>query len=84
MAAPHEPKGWNWNPAVITLLLVIAALIASGSFYLGYERAVREQMQQQINQAAQDAIKAKERETYNAGVLDSHQPAANKPAKKGK
>lgn len=52
MAAPNKPSGWEWNPAVILLLLAIASLLAGGSWYLGYQAAV-------IDGIKQDAAESK-------------------------
>ena len=59
MAAPNKPSGWEWNPAVITLLLVLASLIAGGSWYLGYQAAVIDGIKQdaaESKRAAQTAL----------------------------
>lgn len=71
MVRPNEPKGWGWNPSVITLLLVIAGLLTSGGWYLGVQWAESRQMQKEIDAFTEDARKAKERQTYNAGQLDA-------------
>lgn len=32
---PENPKGWQFNPATATLAILIASLIAGGSYYIG-------------------------------------------------
>lgn len=59
MSQPAEPKGWGWNPSVLTLCLVVASLIAGGSYYLGHQAAIIENLQQkqvETQSVAGDAI----------------------------
>lgn len=58
MSAP-PPKVWTWNPAVITLCLVIAGLLTGGGWYLGYQQAVIENIKQKADKAASDAATVK-------------------------
>lgn len=58
MSAP-PPKVWTLNPSVVTLLIVIASLIASGGYYIGHQAAVIEGIQRQADKAASDAATVK-------------------------
>lgn len=82
---PESPKGWGWNPAVVTLCLVIVSMgvtavgaLMAGAYYLGQrdneQRHVLErieEVQQKADKAADDADKAKQLESYNAGGVDA-------------
>lgn len=65
------PRGWSWNPSVITLLILIASLLLGGGYYLGVLDAERTHMQQRLQKAEDDAFKAKQLESYNSGQLDA-------------
>src|SRR6185369_2755667 len=58
MAQPDNPRGWGWNPSVITLCLVILGIVASGAWYIGHLAAEIEflkQSQQETRSTADDA-----------------------------
>jgi hypothetical protein len=84
MATPETPKGWSLNPATVTLALLIASLIAGGSYYIGGRDAEMRSLQEQIKKAADDAAKAKQLETYNAGSVDAMKGHANSNTEKKK
>lgn len=77
MSAP-PPKVWTVNPAVVTLCLLIAGIVAGGAYYLGQRdteaKHILERVKQaedKANAAQADAAKAKQIETYNAGAVDA-------------
>lgn len=84
MATPEHPKGWQLNPATVTLSLVIAGMIATGSYYVGGRDAEMRMLQEKIQKAADDAAKAKQLETYNAGSVDAMKGHANANTEKKK
>lgn len=59
MSAPPI-KVWTINPAVITLLIVIASIIASAGYYIGHQAAVIENIQKQADDAKTAAQTAKD------------------------
>ena len=84
MSNPENPRGWSLNPATVTLAILIASLIAGGSYYIGGRDAEMRHLQDQINKAAADAAKAKQLETYNAGSVDAMKGHANSNTEKRK
>lgn len=58
MAAP-QPKVWTWNPSVLTLLLLIASMIAGGGYYLGQQDERIRTIQKQADAASAEANTAK-------------------------
>jgi hypothetical protein len=78
MVKPDTPKGWGWNPSVIglgisvvTLLLVIAGLIAAGGFWVGHQQAEIEFMRQQNQQTQAIAVDASKQATYAVKQSDT-------------
>ena len=60
MPQPDTPRGWGWNPSVITLCLVTLGIVASGAYYIGHLAAEVEFLKQQqmhTEAVAQDASK---------------------------
>ena len=84
MSNPETPKGWQLNPATVTLALVVAGMIAGGAYYMGKQEAQMQQLLFEIRQAQSDAAKAKERETYNAGSVDAIKGHGNSNTEKKK
>jgi hypothetical protein len=68
MPNPEKPNVWNWNPAVITLLLVMA----SGIYYFAHQNGVNEteikQLHEKYNEA-QVAIGAADKKAQDAKDL---------------
>lgn len=81
MAAPNNPSGWNWNPAVITLLLLLASLIAGGSWYLGYQAAVIDGIKQD---AAESKRAAQTAQAVASGGTDEEPTPTPSPTPKRK
>lgn len=81
---PENPKGWQFNPATATLAILIASLIAGGSYYIGgRDRDIR-LLEEQIKEARKNAADAKQLETYNAGSVDAMKGHANSNTEKKK
>ena len=57
MVNPSKPQ-WNWNPSVITLLLVIVGIIASGAYYMGQLSSDFKSMQRAVTASEDKADKA--------------------------
>lgn len=85
MSDPETPKGWSFNPSTITLGLVIASLIAGGSYYLGAQAEREKQIMERLRIAEHDAAEAKKFSVYAAAGSDAqtgHKPEPKKePAK---
>lgn len=60
MATPESPRGWSLNPATVTLALVIAGLIAGGSYYMGAQAERERQILERLVRAEDDARRAKD------------------------
>lgn len=84
MSTPENPKGWTFNPSTVTLALVVAGMIAAGSYYLGAKDAELKILQRQIDAYTADAAKAKQLETYNAGSVDAMKGHTNSNTEKKK
>ena len=72
MANADDPKGWNLNPAVITLALTIAGLLLIGGYYVGQRDAESRHLLERIAIAEKDAAEARKLQTYSSGVADTH------------
>lgn len=83
MVQPEIPKGWGWNPSVITLCIVVLSLVASVSYYMGSANAESKSMMMRLEKAETDAAEAKKLSAYQAGVADVHS-AESKDGKKDK
>lgn len=73
------PKVWSLNPAVVTLLILIAGMIGGGGYYLGHQAAVQNQMQRELDKVAADEKRRKELEIYNSRQTDEQDGHAIKP-----
>lgn len=60
MARPEEPKGWGWNPSVITLCILVGSLLAGGGYYIGRQASQIEMIQKQADEARKTAQDAKD------------------------
>ena len=72
MAHTETPRGWSFNPATVTLTLVILGMVAGGAYYMGQRDNEARNLLQRIEQAERDAAEAKKLQTYSAGVADTH------------
>lgn len=82
MPTPDNQKGWTFNPATVTLAILVLSLIAGGAYYIGGRDAEMRHLQNQINKAQEDAQKAKQLETYNAGSVDAMKGHSNSNTQK--
>lgn len=71
MAQPDIPRGWGWNPSVITLCIVILSIVASAAYFIGHLSAQVEQLRQQYVQTDLKAEDAKTKATYAARDVDN-------------
>jgi hypothetical protein len=82
MANSENPRGFSFNPAVITLFLMILSLVAGGGWYLGYQARQLEELRQSVIEAKQKAEHAETLGTYAAAGTDEQN--GHKPEKKTK
>ena len=78
MAQPDTPRGWGWNPSVITLCLVILSIVASAAYFIGHLTAEVEFIKQQqthTEAVAQDALKVNTFATADGDKGDGHKVA---------
>lgn len=80
MAQTETPRGWSFNPATVTLALVILGMVAAGAYYMGQRDNESRTLIERIERAERDAAEAKKLQTYSAGVADTH--AAKEEKKK--
>lgn len=88
MATPESPKGWSLNPAVVTLIILIASIVAAGAYYLGQRDAESQHLRQELQQAkdeAKAAAAAAQRaiqiSSYEAGSVDAQKGHTTKKGK---
>lgn len=82
--ATDTPKGWGWNPSVLTLCLIVAGLIAGGAYYIGHMAAQVEFLERQAQHTeavAQDAQKVATFTNATSDKGDGHKPANSNTAK---
>lgn len=82
MATPETPKGWSFNPSTVTLALVVAGMIAGGSYYLGAQAEREKQIMERLRIAEHDAAEAKKFSVYAAAGSDAQ--TGHKPEPKEK
>lgn len=82
MANPESPRGWSFNPAVITCVLTIAGMVAFGGYYMGQKDAENRQLMERIQKAEADAAEAKKLGIYAAAGQD--ESTGHKPTPKEK
>lgn len=58
MANAQDPKGWSWNPATITLMLVIMSMVAAGAYYMGNRDANDRHLIERLDKAEKSAAQA--------------------------
>lgn len=81
MPNTENPRGWSWNPAVITLTITIAGLIFGGGYYIGSTDAEKRHLLERIAVAEKNAADAKQLGTYAVSGRDSetgHKPEQKK------
>lgn len=71
MNQPEHPKGWTWNPAVITLCLIIASLLVGGGYFIGRQSMMIESIQQKTAETRAIADDARKLATYSARDVDN-------------
>ena len=71
MPNADDPKGWNLNPAVITLALTIAGLLLVGGYYVGQRDAESKYLLERITAAEKLAAEAKTIGVYAARDVDN-------------
>ena len=57
---PTQPRIWGFNPAVITLLILIGGILLSAGYYVGRQSEQINNIQRQAEDAKNDAKKAKD------------------------
>lgn len=60
MPNPERPSGWQLNPATVTLIILIAGLVAGGAYYVGKRDAESEHLLRKLEQIEKTAQQAKD------------------------
>ena len=88
MTKPESPNGWGFNPAVVTLTLVVVGMIgglismaAVGGYYLGKLDTERQMQEQRINILQDVAERARDKAIYATKEADIKSGHANPPEK---
>ncbi len=55
MARTEDPRGWSFNPATVTLAILIAGLLTGGGYYVGSTDTERKDVQQRLKTAEETA-----------------------------
>lgn len=91
MPNSESPKGWTWNPAVITLMIVIAGGVASFGYYVGQKDAENRHLLERISEidkkadaVAVKADSADKKATYAMKDADIESGHADPPKKEKK
>jgi|GEM_PF-4626875 len=85
LMATDTPKGWGWNPSVLTLCLIVAGLIAGGAYYLGHQAAIIENLEQKQIETRGVADDASKKSLYAISKVDGGDGHAEpKPSPKAK
>lgn len=82
MSEPQSPKGWTFNPSTVTLSLVIAGLIAGGSWYLGAQSERERQIMERLTVAERKADAADTKATYAVSGTDAERGHKPEPSPK--
>lgn len=78
----ETPSGWSFNPATVTLALVVAGGILTGGYLWGENVTERRHLLQRIEQAEKDAAEAKKFSIYATAGAD--EASGHKPEPKEK
>lgn len=84
MARTEDPRGWSFNPATVTLTLVIVSMVAGGAYYMGRRDNQADAIEQQLREIKGIATQADEKATYAVAGKDKedgHGPNANTNSK---
>lgn len=89
MAQPANPKGWGWNPSVITLCIVIGGILFTAGMYIQHERDAVETLQREHEATQRMAESSKRESSYAVAKVDGGDghavvTATATPAQKGK
>lgn len=67
MSTPETPRGWSFNPAVITLALVILSMVAAGAYYMGQRDSEARTLLERVEKAEEDSRRAAQLAAAAAG-----------------
>lgn len=82
MATPETPRGWSFNPATVTLALIVAGGILTGGYLWGENVTERRHLMERLQKAEADAAEAKKFSIYATAGAD--EAAGHKPNQKEK
>lgn len=60
MTSTEHPRGWQWNPATVTLFVVVLGMIAVGFYWMGQRDSETQQLLQRLDRIEKTAQQAKE------------------------
>lgn len=84
MAQPEHPRGWSFNPATVTLMLVILGMVAGGAYYMGQRDNESQNLLKRLEAAEKKAESADTKATYAVSGKDKedgHGPNTNQNKK---
>lgn len=81
MPNPDHPRGWTFNPAVITLTILIAGLLTGAGYYVGEKNTESRHLLERLQKAEEDARVARELSVAQSGQL-GHTPPTPTPQEK--
>ncbi len=85
MTQPANPKGWGWNPSVITLCLVVLSMAVGIAYYVGQKESELRQLKEASDNSTKTAQEALKLATYavkDADVKSGHAEPSKSPDKK--
>ena len=71
MAQTETPRGWSFNPATVTLALVILGMVAAGAYYMGQRDNEAQNLLKRIEYAEKTAKSADTKATYAVSGADT-------------
>lgn len=77
MATTENPRGWSWNPATATLMILVVSLVAGGAYYLGGRDKQVDALERRLEGVSSTANTAIDRATYAAGLKDKQENHGN-------
>jgi hypothetical protein len=81
MVNEQKPNSWQFNPATVTLALVLFGLVAGGSYWVGQRDANDRHLLERLDRMEKTAQQAKDLSLSAAGSA-GHKEAETKPEKK--
>lgn len=74
MTSTEHPRGWQWNPATVTLFVVVLGMIAVGFYWMGQRDSETRQLLDRLERIEKTAQQAKELSIAGAAGAGHEKP----------